>query len=69
MVYITLGSPWENGFNERFNGILRNELLNGEVFYNEIRPHSSLGYCPPAPKVRITNEKLLTIKLDQKMGA
>ena len=66
--YITPGSPWENGYNERFNGILRNELLNGEVFYNlkeaevllenykmiynEIRPHSSLGYHPPAPKVR-----------------
>ena len=83
--YITPGSPWENGYNERFNGILRNELLNGEVFYNlkeaevllenykmiynEIRPHSSLGYYPPAPKVRSGNEKLLTIKLDQKMGA
>ena len=35
--YITPGSPWENGYNERFNGILRNELLNGEVFYNLIR--------------------------------
>jgi transposase InsO family protein len=65
--YITPGSPWENGFNERFNGSLRNELLNGEVFYsidearilieqwrvhyNRIRPHSSLGYRPPAPLV------------------
>ena len=83
--YITPGSPWENGYNERFNGILRNELLNGEVFYNlkeaevllenykmiynEIRPHSSLGYHPPAPKVWVINEKLLTVKLDQKMGA
>ena len=67
--YITPGSPWENGFNERFNGSLRDELLNGEVFYslaeakamieswrnhyNEIRPHSSLNYQPPAPKVII----------------
>lgn len=65
--YITPGSPWENGFNERFNGSLRDELLNGEVFYslreaqmlieawrkhyNHIRPHSSLDYQPPAPLV------------------
>lgn len=67
--YITPGSPWENGFNERFNGSLRDELLNGELFYtlieakalienwrchyNEIRPHSSLDYQPPAPRVVI----------------
>lgn len=67
--YITPGSPWENGFNERFNGSLRDELLNGEIFYtlteaktliehwrchyNEVRPHSSLNYQPPAPKVII----------------
>jgi transposase InsO family protein len=60
------GSPWENGYNERFNGKLRDELLNGEIFYsmteakvlieqwcrhyNTIRPHSSLGYRPPAPQ-------------------
>jgi len=65
--YITPGSPWENGFNERFKGSLRDEILNGEIFYtvneakilieqwrqhyNEVRPHSSLGYKPPAPKV------------------
>jgi transposase InsO family protein len=69
--YITPGSPWENGFNERFNGSLRDELLNGEIFYtlteaktlieqwrchyNEVRPHSSLNYQPPAPKVVIQN--------------
>ncbi len=60
------GSPWENGYIESFNGKLRDELLNGEVFdtlleaqvlveqwrrhYNTVRPHSSLGYRPPAPE-------------------
>jgi len=64
--YITPGSPWENGYNERFNGTLSNELLNREIFYtlkeakvlierwrvqyNTVRPHSSLGYKPPAPE-------------------
>ena len=63
--FIEPGSPWENGYNESFNGKLRDELLNTEVFYslreattvieqwrkhyNHIRPHSSLGYRPPAP--------------------
>lgn len=66
-LYIEPGSPWENGYNESFNGRLRDELLNGEVFYtlkeaqviveqwrhhyNHIRPHSSLNYRPPAPIV------------------
>lgn len=65
-IYITPGSPWENGYIESFNGKLRDELLNGEIFYslraaqvliekwrkeyNTIRPHSSLGYKPPAPE-------------------
>lgn len=65
--YIEPASPWENGYNESFNGKLRDELLNGEIFYtlneakvlieqwrvhyNHIRPHSSLGYKPPAPLV------------------
>ena len=65
-LYIAPGSPWENGYNESFNGSLRDELLNGEIFYslaeakvlieawrrhyNTIRPHSSLGYPPPAPE-------------------
>lgn len=69
--YITPGSPWENGYNERFNGSLRDELLNGEIFYtlleaktliekwrihyNEVRPHKSLNYQPPALKVLLTN--------------
>ena len=64
-LFIEPGSPWENGYIESFNGKLRDELLNGEIFYtlreakvmierwridyNTIRPHSSLGYRPPAP--------------------
>lgn len=64
-LYIEPGSPWENGYCESFNGKLRDELLNGEIFYslreaqvvieqwrvhyNTKRPHSSLGYRPPAP--------------------
>ncbi len=70
--YIEPGSPWENGYNESFNGKLRDELLNGEIFYNikeaqvlieewrrhynEVRPHSSLGYKPPAPVVNISGK-------------
>lgn len=62
-LYIEPGSPWENGYCESFNGRLRDELLNGEIFYslrearvvierwrreyNTVRPHSSLGYRPP----------------------
>jgi transposase InsO family protein len=65
-LYIEPGSPWENGFNESFNGKLRDEILNTEIFYtlkeakvliecwrhhyNTVRPHSSLGYRPPAPE-------------------
>lgn len=65
-LYIEPGSPWENGYNESFNGKLRDELLNGEIFYtlkeaqvlierwrhyyNHVRPHSALGYRPPAPE-------------------
>lgn len=64
--YIEPGSPWENGYNESFNGKLRDELLDRELFdtlyeaqvlierwrvhYNTRRPHSSLGYRPPAPQ-------------------
>ena len=67
--YIEPGSPWENGYCESFNGKMRDEFLNGELFgnlhearvltktwldyYNKIRPHSSLGYKPPAPQVII----------------
>src|SRR4029079_8911607 len=65
--YIERGSPWENGYVESFNGRLRDELLNGEIFttlreaqivieewrrhYNHMRPTSALGYKPPAPGV------------------
>jgi transposase InsO family protein len=65
-LYIEPGSPWENGYCESFNGKLRDECLNGEIFYslkeaqivierwrvhyNTVRPHSSLGYRPPAPE-------------------
>jgi len=54
--YIERGSPWENGYIESFNARLRDELLDGEIFYtlrevNTIRPHASLRYKPPAPEV------------------
>jgi putative transposase len=65
-LYIEPGSPWENGYNESFNGKHSDELLNGEIFYtlqeakvlieqwrrhyNTVRPHSALGYRPPAPQ-------------------
>ena len=74
-LFIEPGSPWENGYNESFNGKLRDELLNGEIFYtleeakimierwrvhyNTIRPHTSLGYRPPAPEtVQIQNTNM-----------
>ncbi len=65
-LFIEPGSPWDNGYIESFNGKLGDELLNGEIFYtlletkvlierwrvhyNTVRPHSSLGYRPPAPE-------------------
>ena len=65
-LFIEPGSPWENGYIESFNGKLRDELLNREIFttlqeaqvlieqwrkeYNHIRPHSSLQYRPPVPE-------------------
>ena len=65
-LFIEPGSPWENGYNESFNGKLRDELLNREIFYNlkeaqvmietwrkeynTLRPHSSLNYRAPAPE-------------------
>ncbi len=70
-LFIQPGSPWDNGYVESFNGKLRDELLNGEIFYtlkeakvlieswrvhyNTVRPHSALGYRPPAPEAVVTN--------------
>ena len=76
-LFIEPGSPWENGYNESFNGKLRDELLNGEIFYslkeaqilterwrreyNTIRPHSSLGYRPPTPEAFMPGLQLAAI--------
>ena len=73
-LFIEPGSPWENGYVESFNGKLRDELLNGELFYtlqeakiiieqwrrqyNTYRPHSALGYQPPAPEARALTERV-----------
>jgi transposase InsO family protein len=74
-MFIEPGSPWENGYNESFNGTIRRELLDREVFdtlleaqvlierwrkqYNHERPHSSLGYRPPAPEAVVPFEELV----------
>ena len=78
-LYITPGSPLENGYCESFNGKLRNEFLNGEIFYtlreaqvvieqwrrhyNRVRPHSALGYRPPAPETTAAG-----LTMDTKIG-
>ena len=59
-LFIELESPWQNGYVEPFNGKLRDELLDREIFstlterwrqeYKTIRPHGALGYRPPAPE-------------------
>jgi putative transposase len=72
-LYIEPGSPWENGYCESFNSKLRDEFLNGEIFYsmkemrvlaerwrvhyNTLRPHSSLGYRPPVPGTWLASSK------------
>ena len=69
-LFIEPGSPWENGYTESFNGKMRDELLNRETFttlieaqvliaewrreYNQVRPHSALGYRPPAPEAMMS---------------
>ena len=78
-LFMAPGSPWENGYIESFNGRLRDELLNGEIFtallearvlieswrrnYNTVRPHSTLGYKPPAPEAVMTNNRYLGRRL------
>ena len=73
-LYIEPGSPWGNGYIESFNGKLRDELLDREIFYtllevrvlteryrptyNRVRPHSSLDYRPPAPETFLPAEPL-----------
>ncbi len=75
--FIEPGSPWENGYCESFNGRFRDELLDGEIFYsleearivieqwrrhyNAVRPHSSLGYRPPAPEAVVPVDQRPTI--------
>ena len=71
-LFIEPGSPWENGYCESFNGKLRDECLNGEIFYslkeaqivterwrmeyNTERPHCALGYRPPAPQAILSKQ-------------
>ena len=73
-LFIEPGSPWENGYIESFNGRLRDELLNGEIFYtlneakvileswrkeyNHVRPHSSLGYRVPVPLATLPSDEV-----------
>lgn len=73
-LHIAPGSPWENGYNERFNGTLRREVLNAEWFhtlrqaqsainvwlrqYNTIRPHHALGMRPPIPETPLENRQI-----------
>jgi len=80
-LFIEPGSPWENGYIESFNGKLRDELLNREIFtnlaeakilieqwrreYNQIRPHSALHYRPPAPEAIMP--VLIPVRLTEKV--
>lgn len=84
-LYIEPGSPWENGYVESFNGKLRDELLNGEIMYsvkeakvlieswrrhyNTVRPHSSLGYRPPAPEAIAAGLTSASLRSDQQRAA
>lgn len=80
-LYIEPGSPWENGYCESFNGKLRDECLNREIFYtlkearvlieqwrrfyNKERPHSALGYRPPAPETILPHPSTLAYAMKQ----
>jgi transposase InsO family protein len=84
-LYIEPRSPWENGYVESFNGKLRDELLNGEIFYtvkeakvlieawrkhyNTLRPHSALGYRPPAPETIAAGPPSASLRSAQQRGA
>jgi transposase InsO family protein len=73
-IRIYLGSPWENGYNQRFNGALRREVLNAKWFastrqaqidinqwlrqYNHVRPHHALGLRPPVPETILEEPKI-----------
>jgi putative transposase len=75
-IFIEPCSPWENGYIESFNGKMRDELLDREIFftleeakiliarwreeYNHIRPHSALGYRPPAPQAWLLAAQLVS---------
>jgi transposase InsO family protein len=84
-LYIEPGSPWENGYVESFNGKLRDELLSGEIFftlqeakvliemwrkhYNTVRPHSALGYRPPAPETIAAGPPSASLRTARQRGA
>ena len=84
-LYIEPGSPWENGYVESLNGKFRDEFLNGEIFYtlreakvliegwrreyNKVRPHSALGYRPPAQSVTVEKPARMCASLAAHHGA
>ncbi len=84
-LYIEPGSPWENGYIESFNGKLQDELLKRELFYtlkearvlierwrnqyNHVRPHSSLGYRPPAPEAILAGAGSATLRRPQPLDS
>ena len=84
-LFIEPGSPWENGYVESFNGKLRDELLDREIFYsleeakvvigmwrehyNRVRPHSSLGYRPPAPESIAAGPPSAALRADQQRNS
>ena len=83
VLFIEPVCPWENGYLESFNGKLRDELLNGEIFttlfeakvliedwrqhYNQLRPHSAFGFWPPAPEAINPQQNLGQSTLTQQL--